>query len=204
MLQATTKPHPVGKRVERVTKEAKVYKKILLLVLGCFLSFIINGCVVRTYSVTRERIDQDLTEGNRGYLMGAPEVSVEKPKKATRQLQVIEIEFHPIKMKAEPPVSKPAVAPSVSVGESSKKKKTIPPVIKPVVASPVESSKVMIMKKYTVRKGDTLQSISNKFYGTTKRWKEIYEVNQEILKSHDKIYPGQIIEIPLEEIVGTK
>src|SRR5512139_2133187 len=30
-------------------------------------------------------------------------------------------------------------------------------------------------QNYTVKKGDTLQEISQKFYGTTKKWRKIYE-----------------------------
>ncbi|MCX7662077.1 MAG: LysM peptidoglycan-binding domain-containing protein, partial [Candidatus Omnitrophica bacterium] len=47
--------------------------------------------------------------------------------------------------------------------------------------------------------GDTLQKISLKFYGTTKKWKRIFNANKDIIKSPDKIYPGQVINIPLEE-----
>ena len=51
-------------------------------------------------------------------------------------------------------------------------------------------------KTYVVQKGDTLQKISDKMYGTTKRWKEIYEANKAELKSPDHIKPGQEIVIP--------
>ena len=51
-------------------------------------------------------------------------------------------------------------------------------------------------KSYVVQKGDTLQKISDKVYGTTKRWKEIYEANRETLKSPDLITPGQELVIP--------
>ena len=51
-------------------------------------------------------------------------------------------------------------------------------------------------KTYVVKKGDTLQKISDKMYGTTKRWKEIYEANKATLKSPDIITPGQEITIP--------
>ncbi|MCM8781059.1 MAG: LysM peptidoglycan-binding domain-containing protein, partial [Candidatus Omnitrophica bacterium] len=54
-------------------------------------------------------------------------------------------------------------------------------------------------ERYTVQPQDTLQKISQKFYGTTKKWNKIYEANKDTLKSPDKIYPGQILEIPLEE-----
>jgi nucleoid-associated protein YgaU len=163
-----------------------MYKKIILLVLACFLVSIINGCAIKTYKVTRERVDQDLSKGNRGYLMGKPEVSEEKPRKTTRQLQVIEMEYRPIRMGIKP---RSKVSPAI---------KQIP-AIKPVIGKPA-----VVMKKYTVRKGDTLQRIAQKFYGTTKRWKEIYKANQKILKTPDSIYPGQIIKIPVEEVAGTK
>ena len=171
-------------------------KKMILLALVCFLSFIINGCVTRTYTITKERVDQDLIQGNRGYLMGAPGVSKEKPRKATRQIQVIELEARSMKFwgKKKAPISKrQGVSPAEEV-----------PRIKTIVGRPVESSKVMVMKKYTVRKGDTLQSISKKFYGTTKRWKKIYQANGKVLKGPDKIYAGQIIKIPVEEMEGIK
>ncbi len=163
-----------------------MYKKIILLVLACFAVSIINGCVIKTYKVTRERVDQDLSKGNRGYLMGEPGVSEEKPRKSTRQVQIIEMEYSPMRIGTK---SKPRVSPDI---------KGIP-AIKPVVAGAA-----VVMKKYTVHKGDTLQGIAKKFYGTTKRWKEIYKANRKILKSPDSIYPGQVIEIPVEEFTGTK
>ncbi|MBU0758870.1 MAG: LysM peptidoglycan-binding domain-containing protein [Candidatus Omnitrophica bacterium] len=49
---------------------------------------------------------------------------------------------------------------------------------------------------YVVEKGDTLQKISQKMYGTTKRWKKIYEANKEVLKSPDMIRAGQKLVIP--------
>jgi nucleoid-associated protein YgaU len=189
-----------------------MYNKLILFVLGGFLCFAISGCVVRTYPVVKERVDQDLAEGNRGYLMGKPQVIEEKPKKATRRVQVFEIELHPIKVEPEPPAVEPeAGKPEVGAAlyvpsaaeETKEKTQTTAPRIKPVVVKPLKSQTV-VMKKYTVKKGDTLQKISKKFYGTTKRWKEIYEVNRELLKSPHSIYPGQVIEIPVEEVLGEK
>ncbi len=51
-------------------------------------------------------------------------------------------------------------------------------------------------KTYVVQKGDTLQKISDKIYGTTKQWKTIYEANKDTLKSPDLIKPGQELVIP--------
>jgi nucleoid-associated protein YgaU len=49
-------------------------------------------------------------------------------------------------------------------------------------------------------KGDTLQKISKKFYGKTNKWNRIYEANKDKLKSPNKIYPGQVIDIPVESL----
>ncbi|MCM8797444.1 MAG: LysM peptidoglycan-binding domain-containing protein [Candidatus Omnitrophica bacterium] len=52
-------------------------------------------------------------------------------------------------------------------------------------------------KNYTVQKNDTLQKISKKYYGTTKKWHQIYEANKDILKTPDRLYVGQILKIPV-------
>jgi len=57
---------------------------------------------------------------------------------------------------------------------------------------------------YTVQKGDTLQKISNKFFGTTKKWMKIFEANKNVLKTPNNIYPGKTINIPVERLPGTK
>lgn len=52
------------------------------------------------------------------------------------------------------------------------------------------------MRTYQVRKGDTLQKISHKFYGTTKKWTLLYQANRNKLKDPDHVYPGQVLVIP--------
>ena len=47
-----------------------------------------------------------------------------------------------------------------------------------------------------MQKGDTLQKISKKFYGTTQNWYKIYKANKEVLKSPNRIQPGQTLRIP--------
>ena len=51
-------------------------------------------------------------------------------------------------------------------------------------------------EQYSVGKNDTLQKISKKFYNTTKKWPKIYEANKDILRTPDKLYPGQTLKIP--------
>ena len=49
---------------------------------------------------------------------------------------------------------------------------------------------------YVVQKGDTLEKIAKKFYGSTKKWYRIFKANKETLKSPDRIRPGQKLVIP--------
>ena len=60
----------------------------------------------------------------------------------------------------------------------------------------MESAAPQKYKTYTIQKDDTLQKISKKFYGTTTKWLKLYEVNKDVLKDPDKVYPGVVIKIP--------
>ena len=46
---------------------------------------------------------------------------------------------------------------------------------------------------YEIKKGDSLSKIA-KHYGTT--WQKIHEMNKDVIKNPDKIFPGQKIKIP--------
>jgi len=70
-----------------------------------------------------------------------------------------------------------------------------------IPASVTKETEVILKEKpsvrtYKTRKGDTLQKIARKFYGTTKKWPVIYKANRSTLKSPDKVYPGQVLIIP--------
>lgn len=51
---------------------------------------------------------------------------------------------------------------------------------------------------YTVKKGDTLGAIAKEYLGSAKRYPEIFEANQPMLKDANLIYPGQMLRIPTE------
>lgn len=52
-------------------------------------------------------------------------------------------------------------------------------------------------KTYLVQKGDTLQKISQKFYGTTRQWRKIYDANRAKIKGGpDKLAVGTKLTIP--------
>jgi nucleoid-associated protein YgaU len=48
----------------------------------------------------------------------------------------------------------------------------------------------------TVKSGDTLSKISKDAYGDANAYKQIFEANQPMLSSPDRIYPGQLLRIP--------
>lgn len=49
---------------------------------------------------------------------------------------------------------------------------------------------------YTVKSGDTLSKIAQRFYGDTKAYQKILEVNQDKLTNPDQIKAGQQLRLP--------
>ncbi|MBM3249559.1 MAG: LysM peptidoglycan-binding domain-containing protein [Candidatus Omnitrophica bacterium] len=160
--------------------------KGLYLLLGLAVVVVLSGCTVRTYSLTRDRVDQDLTSGNRGYLQGTPPAE-EVERSSTRTVQVVEVELgRPVKLKERQKGQETGQMPQETV-ETYESEALIEEVAEPQAA----------FERYTVQKGDTLQKISQKFFGTTKKWTKIYEANRDVLKSPDKVYPGMTLNIPV-------
>jgi LysM repeat protein len=152
---------------------------------------VLSGCVARTYSMAKERVDQDISGGNRGFLMGKPSAEDSAARKSTREVRVFEFELgksYPVKhtnVVVGQEQNIPAATESVNMETNGS-----------LGAEPVASSAPS--QKYTVGKNDTLQKISKKFYGTSKKWMKIYKVNTGVLKGPDKVYPGQVLNIPDE------
>lgn len=159
--------------------------------------FVLSGCTVRTYKLTRDRIDQDLSSGNRGYLQGqAPQD--EASRKTTRTTRVVEVELSsPIKFEKKAKTKYVEVPAMQRTGEGASmgNRGYITQSVSPEIVEPQEAK----FEQYTVQKNDTLQKISKKYFGTTKKWMKIYNINKDVLKAADKLYPGQVINIPVEE-----
>jgi len=58
-------------------------------------------------------------------------------------------------------------------------------------AQPIKSQKFHI-----VAKGETLGSISSKYYGSSGKWKKIYDNNRDIIKDPNSLRPGTKLMIP--------
>jgi len=57
-------------------------------------------------------------------------------------------------------------------------------------------------RTYTVRPGDTLSSIAQRFYGNAADWPSIYHVNESVVHNPDRIYAGEVLEIPSDPPSG--
>jgi len=174
-------------------------KFILLSTLYSLLSTLFVGCLVRTYTVEKPRADLEIT-GNQGYLMGSPSQEVGKGKKRlspTRKISVLEVELGAHQYGRGLESEGLARQEGMSVSEE-----TILEEPEDFFLDELEDEELFAEKEeykiYTVQKNDTLQEISRKFYNTTKRWKKLYEANRDVLKSPDKVYPGQVLKIPLD------
>ena len=60
------------------------------------------------------------------------------------------------------------------------------------VAEPADEARY-----YTVKSGDTLSAISKHMYDDANQYPAIFEANKPMLKSPDRIYPGQMLRIPV-------
>lgn len=161
-------------------------KKLSILLTVAVVIFVFAGCAVNTKLVERERVDQELTSGNQGYLMGTPPPAAERKK--TREYFEVQVEVPSIERESRVPKK----APETQVVTEEEEYGVAEPAAKETYTT------------YTVQKGDTLQKISTKFFGTSKKWRKIFQANKEMLKSPDKIRPGQVIRIPGGESLQPK
>jgi LysM repeat protein len=53
-------------------------------------------------------------------------------------------------------------------------------------------------RRYTVRPGDTLSSIAQRFYGSPAHWQWLYQANRSVIKNPNVIEPGEVLNVPYE------
>jgi nucleoid-associated protein YgaU len=158
----------------------------------------LGGCLVRTYTIEKPRVDTEI-EGNQGYLAGTPPQESKKSRLGeTRKINVIEIELgehgpKPKELLEEKEIKKEEAIPQETPLEEEIEKAEVVEEIEPQEIVPSQPTYTY----YTIQENDTLQKISYKFYGTTKKWELIYKENKDVLKSPDDIYPGVRIRIPV-------
>lgn len=88
-----------------------------------------------------------------------------------------------------PAVGVPAPAETATESVASENVPASPP-------TPPEPKKPPVPATHTVAQGETLSAISKKYYGTSARWREIYEANRVTMSSPDALKPGMVIKLP--------
>ena len=172
-------------------------KQAFKIMLCLALSVVLSGCIVRAYKQVKAREDQTVT-GNRGYLQGTPPPAESKSPK-TRETLVVEVELKsPLQVQlGKPKEIKPA---EEKVTEGNKGYISGGPVEEEEmnVAAEPEKAKKASFVQYKIKKDDTLQKISQRFYKTVKKWNKIYQANTDKIKDPNRIKPGVTLDIPQE------
>ena len=53
-------------------------------------------------------------------------------------------------------------------------------------------------RHYTVRPGDTLSSIAQRFYGNPADWRGLYQANRSVIRNPNVIDPGEVLNVPYQ------
>jgi NitT/TauT family transport system substrate-binding protein len=78
------------------------------------------------------------------------------------------------------------------------KAEALPPSVKAAAAGTSN-----VPQEYTVKAGDTLSHLAQRFYGYSSKWAKIYEANSQTLKNPHYLYIGQQLVIPTDDTPKT-
>ena len=183
-----------------------------IVVLGalCAAGLLLNGCAVRRYTVVKDRVDQDLSSGNSGYLAGSQPKDMEPlERQLTRKTYVTEVELPIFTKKKKKVVTKsasgqesvqePAATAVTEDSESAEIRGK-----EALTVTDTRAAQPVTFEDYKVQKGDTLEKIAKNKLGKSKYWVKIYDANKAALRGADRIYPGQTIKIPKEPMKEPK
>ncbi len=161
------------------------------------------GCRASTQVVDAPRVDIQLNEGNRGFVVGKPP---EQPqaRKTTRQILEANVELPssaPGKLGSPTPIAMGQAAPTDAPGSGNEDSFTTDAA--PIEAAAPEPQSEAApsgggVDKYVVKPGDTLWSIAAdpKVYGDAGRWRQILDANRDQLKSPKSLSAGMSLNIP--------
>jgi len=159
------------------------------------------GCQATVHQVKVDRVDQNLTDGNRGYLVGKPPAEGERS--ATRDITELEVQLPshqpPSGARAAAPAAAPAEEASASAATEELASPSAPTFTRSIVAAPSAEASTPAagpMTTYTVRKGDSLSRIAKKVYGNGRLWQRIYDANRNQLPNANTLRPGMVLKIP--------
>lgn len=187
-------------------KEQKA-RSLIFSIYAMMAAVFLSGCLIRTYTVIKDRPDQEIS-GNQGFLNGQAPANYQQPKKFTqRRHKFFEVELQsPLKLEhlKEPPkpLGENTINAPIEVSPGMEREPTLEDFQSKnqadMDASKVKTPESNLPDAYIVKTGDTLQKISARpeIYGTHKQWVKIYKANKDKLKAPDRIKPGQELKIP--------
>jgi len=152
----------------------------------------------------------------RGIQIMLQELAAKEPKARTaRPEQFVELRFikeldssgfidrlyksQPVVASAKP-IASPASLPVREKAPPAAKRAEKPPPQATAVSLPSGAS--ALPQEYTVRAGDTLSLLAVRYYGSTDKWRKIYEANAKSLTNANSLYIGQKILLPVDEAPG--
>lgn len=56
------------------------------------------------------------------------------------------------------------------------------------------------MSLYEVQPGDTLEAIALRKYGSADEWPAIFEANRDVIMVPERVYPGQKLKLPTQQL----
>lgn len=101
------------------------------------------------------------------------------PSAESANVQQVDATVQEAAPQAMPPAEQPAAAPEIKAQDSA-----------PPAEAPPSAATTGEVENYAVKKGDTLMKVAFTVYGDIGRWRDIYTMNQDVLKSANTIYPG--------------
>ena len=157
------------------------------------LAVAIAGCRAATRVVEAPRVDLQMTEGNRGFVIGRP---TEEPRlKRTRQIVEADVELGSKTSPSQREIAMPAAVEQAAPSEISEA---------PLVPEPQSSAPASAQRydRYVVKKGDTLWTIAANadVYGDASRWRQIYDANRDAMKNSKDLHVGMTLQIPRDSL----
>jgi nucleoid-associated protein YgaU len=152
----------------------------------------VTGCTMRTYVQEKGRVDQDMA-GNGGCIQGTCPQTDRSNVSKTRDTYVLEVVTGPKKIEASKAKSTSSDTVAASSSEEAEPTTSFN---QPVAEETSSATELSSATEYKIEEGDTLQKISKKFYGTVKRWNEIYQANKDVISNPNRLRPGKTIRIP--------
>ena len=130
-----------------------------------------------------------------GLILGCPE----KPKEPTPPPTETTVTLEPpIQQPIQAPVPPVATAAEAAPGETETvaPSETTAGTARPLPKDNYAKKPAAKARTYKVKPGDTLQSISKKYYNDSRKWRTIYEANRRSLKDPNKLPVGKKLIVP--------